>query len=150
MRIDELHKFSNGTLNDVWSALDHTLKRIWIKYLPQTIWREVDRERAGAMIQVIDQQLKNKRIMRSLETFIGIIPVLFKYSHEDENLLEPPYQQAHVMRMASAAAKPCQGDSLEFYLITCSIYTDQRGTVVIATIFDEVTKILSSISVDYH
>ncbi|GJW68271.1 hypothetical protein Tco_0122695 [Tanacetum coccineum] len=30
-----------------------------------------------------------------------------------------------------AAVKPCQGDSLEFYLITCSIYTDQRGTVVI-------------------
>nr|GEZ95562.1 retrovirus-related Pol polyprotein from transposon TNT 1-94 [Tanacetum cinerariifolium] len=31
-----------------------------------------------------------------------------------------------------------------------SIYTDQRGTMVIATIFDEVTKTLSSISVDYY
>ncbi|GKB52371.1 hypothetical protein Tco_0903124 [Tanacetum coccineum] len=30
-----------------------------------------------------------------------------------------------------------------------SIYTDQRGTVVIETVFDEVTKTLSSISVDY-
>ncbi|GJR97695.1 hypothetical protein Tco_0269869 [Tanacetum coccineum] len=28
------------------------------------------------------------------------------------------------LRTASAAAKPCQGDSLEFYLITSSIYTD--------------------------
>nr|GEU61982.1 zinc finger MYM-type protein 1-like [Tanacetum cinerariifolium] len=45
----------------------------------------------------------------------------------------------------SAAAKPCQGNSSEFYLITSSIYTDQRETVVIATIFDEVTKTLSSI-----
>ncbi|GJX31588.1 hypothetical protein Tco_0241443 [Tanacetum coccineum] len=54
MRIDELHKFSDDTLNDVRSALDDTLKRIRIKYLPQTIWREVDRERAGAMIQAID------------------------------------------------------------------------------------------------
>ncbi|GJV43860.1 hypothetical protein Tco_1428396 [Tanacetum coccineum] len=35
------------------------------------------------------------------------------------------------MRTASAAAKPCQGDSLEFYLITRSIYTDQRGTVLL-------------------
>ncbi|GJV12617.1 hypothetical protein Tco_1354158 [Tanacetum coccineum] len=35
-----------------------------------------------------------------------------------------------VMRMASTAAKPCQEDSSEFYLITGSIYTDQRGTVV--------------------
>nr|GEZ31492.1 hypothetical protein [Tanacetum cinerariifolium] len=29
------------------------------------------------------------------------------------------------LRTAGAAAKPCQGDSLEFYLITGSIYTDQ-------------------------
>ncbi|GKB36569.1 hypothetical protein Tco_0881511 [Tanacetum coccineum] len=47
------------------------------------------------------------------------------------------------MRTASAAAKPCQGDSSELYLITGSIYTDQRGTGVIATVFDEVTKTLS-------
>ncbi|GJW46455.1 hypothetical protein Tco_0078101 [Tanacetum coccineum] len=38
------------------------------------------------------------------------------------------------MRTASAAAKPCQGDSSEFYLITGSIYTDQWGTVVLLTI----------------
>nr|GEX46637.1 hypothetical protein [Tanacetum cinerariifolium] len=40
------------------------------------------------------------------------------------------------MRTASTAAKPCQGDSLEFYLITGSIHTDQRGTVVLATLFN--------------
>ncbi|GKB78999.1 putative reverse transcriptase domain-containing protein, partial [Tanacetum coccineum] len=34
------------------------------------------------------------------------------------------------LRTANAAAKPCQGDSLEFYLITGNIYTDKRGTVV--------------------
>nr|GEV97578.1 retrovirus-related Pol polyprotein from transposon TNT 1-94 [Tanacetum cinerariifolium] len=42
-----------------------------------------------------------------------------------------------ILRTASAEAKPCQGDSLEFYLITCSIYTDQRGTVVLATLFNK-------------
>nr|GEV26002.1 hypothetical protein [Tanacetum cinerariifolium] len=41
------------------------------------------------------------------------------------------------MRTASTTAKPCQEDSSEFYLITGSIYTDQRRTVVIATIFDK-------------
>ncbi|GJV71172.1 hypothetical protein Tco_1491167 [Tanacetum coccineum] len=71
MRIDELHKFSDGTLNDVRSALDDTLKRIRMKYLPQTVLRNVDRERAGAMIQAIDRQLKNRRIMRILEMFVG-------------------------------------------------------------------------------
>nr|GEY89952.1 hypothetical protein [Tanacetum cinerariifolium] len=50
------------------------------------------------------------------------------------------------MRMDRAAAKPCQGDSSEFYLITASIYTDKWGTVVITNLFDKVTKTLSSIS----
>ncbi|GJY39726.1 hypothetical protein Tco_0426090 [Tanacetum coccineum] len=40
MRIDELHKFSNGTLNDVRTALDDILKRIKMKYLPQTYWKK--------------------------------------------------------------------------------------------------------------
>ncbi|GJW53120.1 hypothetical protein Tco_0097205 [Tanacetum coccineum] len=71
MRIDELHKFSDGTLNDVRSALDDILKRIRMKYLPQTVWRNVDRERAGAMIQAIDRQLRNRRLLRSLEKFVG-------------------------------------------------------------------------------
>ncbi|GJY86465.1 hypothetical protein Tco_0500491 [Tanacetum coccineum] len=39
MRIDELHKFSDGTLNDVRTALNDRLKGIRMKYLPQTIWR---------------------------------------------------------------------------------------------------------------
>ncbi|GKB48841.1 hypothetical protein Tco_0899594 [Tanacetum coccineum] len=37
MRIDELHKFSNGILNDVRTALDDRLKGIRMEYLPQTI-----------------------------------------------------------------------------------------------------------------
>ncbi|GJS08819.1 hypothetical protein Tco_0365615 [Tanacetum coccineum] len=71
MRIDELHKFSDGTLNDVWNALNDRLKGIRMKYLPQTIWRQSDRYKAGAMIQAIDKQLKTRRIMRSLEKFVG-------------------------------------------------------------------------------
>nr|GFB45984.1 hypothetical protein [Tanacetum cinerariifolium] len=37
MRIDELHKFSDGTLNDVRNALDDRLKGIQMQYLPTTI-----------------------------------------------------------------------------------------------------------------
>nr|GEX53763.1 hypothetical protein [Tanacetum cinerariifolium] len=44
MRIDELHKFSDGTLNDVRTALDDRLKGIQMKYLPQAIWRKSDKE----------------------------------------------------------------------------------------------------------
>nr|GFC42044.1 hypothetical protein [Tanacetum cinerariifolium] len=44
---------------------------IRMKYLPQAIWRKSDKERAAAMIQAIDKQLKTRRIMRSLEKFVG-------------------------------------------------------------------------------
>ncbi|GKD24459.1 hypothetical protein Tco_1230673 [Tanacetum coccineum] len=37
MRIDELQKFSDGTLNDVRTTLDDTLKGIQMKYVPRTI-----------------------------------------------------------------------------------------------------------------
>nr|GFC99844.1 hypothetical protein [Tanacetum cinerariifolium] len=57
MRIDELYKFSDGTLNDVRNALDDRLKGI--------------RMQAAAMIQAIDKMLKTRRIMRSLERFVG-------------------------------------------------------------------------------
>ncbi|GJY79023.1 hypothetical protein Tco_0484824 [Tanacetum coccineum] len=178
IRIDELHKFSNGTLNDVRSALDDILKQIRMKYLPQTIWRNVDKERAGAMIQAIDQQLRNRRIIRSLEKFIGGRPHRYSnlmiqlelegstqgyplvsveiLSHEvavstegveerkrivrikgeKKEALHTLKQKldAPVMRTASAAAKPCQGDSSEFYQITSNIYTDKRGTVVLPMI----------------
>nr|GEW85879.1 hypothetical protein [Tanacetum cinerariifolium] len=50
MRIDELHKFSDGTLTDVRTALDDRLKGIWMKYLPQSIWRKSNKDRAAAMI----------------------------------------------------------------------------------------------------
>nr|GEY43841.1 hypothetical protein [Tanacetum cinerariifolium] len=71
MRIDELHKFSDGTLNDVRNALDDRLKGIRMQYLPTTIWRRGDKDRAAAMIQAIDKMLKTRRILRSLEKFVG-------------------------------------------------------------------------------
>nr|GEV67237.1 hypothetical protein [Tanacetum cinerariifolium] len=71
MRIDELHKFIDGTLNDVRTDLDDRLKGIRMQYLPQTIWRQSDKDRAAAMIQAIDKQLKTRRIMQSLEKFVG-------------------------------------------------------------------------------
>nr|GEZ17303.1 hypothetical protein [Tanacetum cinerariifolium] len=71
MRIDELHKFSDGTLTDVHTALDDRLKGIRMQYLPQSIWRKSDKDRAAAMIQAIDKRLKTRMIMRSLERFVG-------------------------------------------------------------------------------
>nr|GEU58493.1 xylulose kinase-1 [Tanacetum cinerariifolium] len=72
--LEEVYKATtdhDGTLNDVRTALDDRLKGIRMKYLPQTIWRKSEKERAATMIQAIDKQLNTRRIMRSLEKFIG-------------------------------------------------------------------------------
>nr|GEZ05344.1 hypothetical protein [Tanacetum cinerariifolium] len=71
MRIDELYKFSDETLNDVRNALNDRLKGIRMQYLPSTIWKRGDKTRAAAMIQAIDKMLKTRRIIRSLERFVG-------------------------------------------------------------------------------
>ncbi|GJZ34594.1 hypothetical protein Tco_0580411 [Tanacetum coccineum] len=71
MRIDELHKFSDGTLDDVRTVLNDRLKGIRMEYLPKTYWSQRDKANARAMIQAIDKRLKTRRIMRSLERFVG-------------------------------------------------------------------------------
>nr|GEY38880.1 hypothetical protein [Tanacetum cinerariifolium] len=67
MRIDELHKFNDGMLTDVRTALNDRLKGIRMQYPLQSIWRKSDKDRAAAMIQAIDKRLKIRRIMRSLK-----------------------------------------------------------------------------------
>nr|GEZ10362.1 hypothetical protein [Tanacetum cinerariifolium] len=66
-RLKAYTSYSDGTLNDVRNALDDRLKGIKMQYLPTTIWRKGDKDRAAAMIQAIDKMLKTRRIMRSLE-----------------------------------------------------------------------------------
>nr|GEZ20212.1 hypothetical protein [Tanacetum cinerariifolium] len=62
---------TDGTLNDVRNALDDRLKGIRMQYLPTIIWRKGDKDKAAGMIQAIDKMLKTRRIMRSLERFVG-------------------------------------------------------------------------------
>nr|GEZ13535.1 retrovirus-related Pol polyprotein from transposon TNT 1-94 [Tanacetum cinerariifolium] len=90
MWINELHKFSDGTLNDVRNALDDRLKGIQMQYLPTTIWRRGDKDRAATMIQAIEKMLKTRRIMRSLEKFVGGRLSLKKYGFESCDLVDTP------------------------------------------------------------
>ncbi|GKC92639.1 hypothetical protein Tco_1158081 [Tanacetum coccineum] len=85
MRIDELHKFSDGTLDDVRTALNDRLKGIRMEYLPQTFWSQRDKANARAMIQAIDKRLKTRRIMRSLERFIGGRPYGEHAEYDESN-----------------------------------------------------------------
>ncbi|GJR60189.1 hypothetical protein Tco_1502351 [Tanacetum coccineum] len=66
MRADELHKFSDGMLNDVRSALHDIVAGIRMEYLPMRKWSNLDKKRARVMVQDIDKQLYHRRLMWNL------------------------------------------------------------------------------------
>nr|GEU33335.1 hypothetical protein [Tanacetum cinerariifolium] len=70
MRADELHKFSDGTLNDIRSALHDIATRIRMEYLPMRKWSNLDKKKARVMVQNIDKQLYQRRLMQNLEKFV--------------------------------------------------------------------------------
>ncbi|GJV91222.1 hypothetical protein Tco_1539035 [Tanacetum coccineum] len=110
MRLDELYKFSDGTLNDVRTALDDRLKGIQMEYLPQTIWRNSDKERAAAMIQKIDKMLKSRRIMKSLESgeivthWFTLIMLSALRRSDNENMLSQSSRIRRILKDGGEAA----------------------------------------------
>ncbi|GJY39106.1 hypothetical protein Tco_0425470 [Tanacetum coccineum] len=74
MRIQEVYKFSDGTLSRVLDKLDHIVKDFKLfEYnwgMENSIWSEDDKRRSEEFIEVIERRLKIKRIFKSLETFV--------------------------------------------------------------------------------
>nr|GEU91606.1 hypothetical protein [Tanacetum cinerariifolium] len=107
--------------------------------LKTRFWTKKDVDRRKAFMFAIQKRLKTRRIFRNLESFVG-----GRVRDGDYKLLKLGFQftgsliscsvcfETLRLRMARTAAKPCQRDSLEFYLITGSIYTNQQGTVLLA------------------
>nr|GEW14817.1 hypothetical protein [Tanacetum cinerariifolium] len=83
MRTDELHTFSDGTLNDIRTALYDIAIGIRMEYLPMRKWSNLDKKRARVMVQDIDKQLYQRRLMQNLKNFVGGRPY-----EEDLRLLE--------------------------------------------------------------
>ncbi|GKB25378.1 hypothetical protein Tco_0864779 [Tanacetum coccineum] len=71
MRSDELYKFSDRTLTGLRTSLDDITKNIRMEYLPKRRWSTLEKNRANIMIKVIDKQLKERRMMRSLKKLNG-------------------------------------------------------------------------------
>nr|GEV54955.1 hypothetical protein [Tanacetum cinerariifolium] len=71
MRSDKLYKFSDGTLTRLLSLLEDISKNIDMEYLPKRRWSTLEKKRAHCMIKDINKLLKEKRMMRSLEKFVG-------------------------------------------------------------------------------
>ncbi|GJR26029.1 hypothetical protein Tco_1102261 [Tanacetum coccineum] len=71
MHSDELYKFSDGTLTRLLSSLEDITKNIDMTYLPKRRWSNMEKKRAYFMINDINKLLKERRMMRSLEKFVG-------------------------------------------------------------------------------
>ncbi|GJU48278.1 hypothetical protein Tco_1217833 [Tanacetum coccineum] len=71
MRSDELYKFSDGTLTRLLSSLEDITKNISMEYLSKRRWSNLEKKRAHFMIKDINKLLKETRMMRSLEKFVG-------------------------------------------------------------------------------
>ncbi|GJR96235.1 hypothetical protein Tco_0268409 [Tanacetum coccineum] len=75
MRLNELHKFSDGTLTRVMEKLDHMVKDFHLfeynKGMETRKWSEDDKRRSKDFITAIEKRLQIRRIYQSLESFVG-------------------------------------------------------------------------------
>ncbi|GKA24924.1 hypothetical protein Tco_0710957, partial [Tanacetum coccineum] len=75
MRLNEIHKFSDGTLTRVMEKLDHMVKDFHLfeynKGMETRKWSEDDKRRSKDFITAIEKRLQIRRIFRSLESFVG-------------------------------------------------------------------------------
>nr|GFA20301.1 hypothetical protein [Tanacetum cinerariifolium] len=92
MHTDELYKVSDGTLNDVRTALHDITMRLRMDYLPMRRWSNLDKKRARVMLQDIDKQLYQIRLMRNLEKFVGERPY-----GEDLHCWNRPYDLSYAV-----------------------------------------------------
>ncbi|GJS24216.1 hypothetical protein Tco_0452848 [Tanacetum coccineum] len=75
MRLNEIHKFSDGTLTRVMEKLDQMVKDFRLfeynKGIKTMKWSEDDKKRSKDFITAIEKRLQIRRIFQSLESFVG-------------------------------------------------------------------------------
>nr|GEX50904.1 hypothetical protein [Tanacetum cinerariifolium] len=75
MRFNEIHKFSDGTLQQIVEALDYRVKEFRINRmnpgLNTRFWTRKDVDRCNAFMFTIQRRLRTRRIFRNLKSFVG-------------------------------------------------------------------------------
>ncbi|GJV51086.1 hypothetical protein Tco_1446827 [Tanacetum coccineum] len=82
----ELYKFSNGTLislRDTLKDMANNLEMGYTSVMPRRRWSNLEKKQSRIMVKDIDRRLLKRRLMRSLEKFIG-----GRYYGEDLRLLQ--------------------------------------------------------------
>ncbi|GKB76426.1 hypothetical protein Tco_0943321 [Tanacetum coccineum] len=71
IRLDELYKFSDGTLTSVQSVLYDIASNLRIDYLPKRRWSNLDKQKSRIMTKAIDKLQLERRLKGSLEKFVS-------------------------------------------------------------------------------
>nr|GEV09429.1 hypothetical protein [Tanacetum cinerariifolium] len=75
MRFNEIHKFSDGTLQQIDEEMDYRVKEFRINRmnpgLKTRFWTRKDVDRCKAFMFAIQRHLRTRRIFRNLESFVG-------------------------------------------------------------------------------
>nr|GEV99974.1 hypothetical protein [Tanacetum cinerariifolium] len=75
MRFHEIHKFSNGTLQQIDKALDYKVKEFRINRMNPSLntrfWMRKDVDQCKAFMFAVQRGLRTRRIFRNLESFVG-------------------------------------------------------------------------------
>ncbi|GJW21217.1 hypothetical protein Tco_0031839 [Tanacetum coccineum] len=99
LRADELYKFSDGTLKYVYDEIHHRVLDFRLDYnteMQKRKWTVVDQKRSGLMIELIDNQLREREIIRNLKRLVGarelemdykLMTVPFKHQVQSQNLI---------------------------------------------------------------
>nr|GFA47262.1 hypothetical protein [Tanacetum cinerariifolium] len=75
MRFNEIHKFIDGTLQQIDKALDYRVKEFRINRmnlgLNTRFWTRKDVDRCKAFMFAIQRRSRTRRIFRNLKSFVG-------------------------------------------------------------------------------
>ncbi|GKF02202.1 hypothetical protein Tco_0029125, partial [Tanacetum coccineum] len=74
MRANELHKFLDETLEKVRDELHHRVLNFHLGYnkeMSKGKWMAINRKRSELMVELIDKQLRERRIIQNLERLVG-------------------------------------------------------------------------------
>nr|GEV97341.1 hypothetical protein [Tanacetum cinerariifolium] len=74
MRADEPYKFSNGTLKKVRDKIHHRAPDFDLGYNKEMLrkkWTAIDKKRSELMVELIDKQMRERRIIWKLERLVG-------------------------------------------------------------------------------
>ncbi|GJZ01987.1 hypothetical protein Tco_0519948 [Tanacetum coccineum] len=74
MRANELYKLSDGTLKMVYDELHHRILDFRLGYndeMSRRKWTAINKKRLELMVELIDKQMRERRIIRNLERLVG-------------------------------------------------------------------------------